>query len=59
YTLTRFYASNAVECTGADANGAALCADFCGLDSLAVNSPCCTSNDGTTAAACPNPSQND
>ena len=48
YTLTRYYASNDTTCTGDDDNGAALCADFCGIDSLAANASCCSS--GKTGA---------
>ena len=43
YTLTRYYTSPDTTCTGTNENGAFLCADFCGLDSLAVNTPCCNS----------------
>lgn len=43
YTLERYYANNATTCTGTDANGAALCADFCGIDSLDSGSSCCSS----------------
>ncbi|MDD7579098.1 MAG: prepilin-type N-terminal cleavage/methylation domain-containing protein [Elusimicrobia bacterium] len=46
YKLTRFYANNGTACTGAG-NGAALCADFCGIDTLSDNNFCC--NDGSTA----------
>lgn len=42
YTLTRYYANNATTCTGTDTNGKALCADFCGIDSL-TGSSCCSS----------------
>ena len=48
YTLERYYANNATTCTGTDANGAALCADFCGIDTLAAGSSCCSS--GATGA---------
>ena len=43
YTLERYYANNATTCTGQDANGAALCADFCGIDALGSGSSCCSS----------------
>ena len=46
YTLQRFYNSDKTMCQGSDDNGAALCADFCGIDSLA-KSKCCTSAGGT------------
>lgn len=52
YTLERYYANNATTCTGQDANGAALCADFCGIDELAANAPCCSSG---SSGACPAP----
>ncbi len=46
YNLTRHYASNLTQCNGTDANGKALCADFCGIDTP-VDS-CCS--DGSSAA---------
>ncbi len=52
YTLERYYANSATTCTGTDANGAALCADFCGIDTLAAGASCCSS--GSTGA-CPAP----
>ena len=48
YTLTRYYAGTDVSCTGTNADGAALCADFCGIDSLATSGTCC--NNGTSSA---------
>jgi len=45
YTLYRAYASNGTTCIGDNANGAALCADFCGIDSLGIGDACC--NDGS------------
>jgi prepilin-type N-terminal cleavage/methylation domain-containing protein len=45
YTLYRAYASNGTTCIGDNANGAALCADFCGIDSLGKDQACC--NDGS------------
>lgn len=42
YTLERYYANSATTCTGTDANGAALCADFCGIDELNAGSSCCS-----------------
>ena len=45
YTLYRAYASTGTTCIGANVNGAALCADFCGIDSLGKNEACC--NDGS------------
>ena len=48
YTLTRFYAGTNTTCTGNNANGAALCADFCGIDTLSSGQSCC--NSGVTGA---------
>lgn len=54
YTLERLYTGKGTTCTGDDANGAALCADFCGRDSLSSGSSCCSTgsagacNDATT-----------
>ena len=68
YKLTRYYASNGTSCEAVDSdeNGAALCADFCGIDSLDVAKACC--NDGATTdggvaadaltGACATPSAN-
>jgi len=50
YTLERFYGSNETSCTGSDDNGAALCADFCGVDYLAKDGVCCSNG---TSSACP------
>ena len=56
YELTRYYANNKTTCTGTDSNGAALCADFCGIEELSAGGSCCS--DGTNGA-CPRPSVND
>ena len=45
YTLYRAYASSGTTCVGTNNNGAALCADFCGVDSLNIGDACC--NDGS------------
>ena len=45
YVLSRYYANSGTSCRGVDANGKALCADFCGID--AYTKECCS--DGTTA----------
>ena len=45
YKLIRFYANNGTACTGSG-NGAALCADFCGIDTLTDGKYCCS--DGST-----------
>lgn len=64
YNLTRYYANRDTSCTGTDNNGAALCADFCGVDSLAANTACCSDGsqgaDATGAGkACGVPANND
>lgn len=41
YNLTRYYGGEGTTCIGTNDNGAALCADFCGIDYLAPNKPCC------------------
>ncbi len=55
YELSRYYASNNTTCTGKNADGAALCADFCGIDYLDANGSCCST--GVTGA-CAAPSAN-
>ena len=45
YTLQRFYNSDKTMCQGDDEDGAALCADFCGKDSMDVDK-CCTNAGG-------------
>lgn len=54
YTLTRYYASNDVTCTGNNPNGQSLCADFCGIDAPVAS--CCSNG---TSAACVAPVNND
>ena len=46
YDLVRYYASNGTACKGTNENGAALCADFCGIESLETGKYCC--NDGNS-----------
>ena len=53
YSLERFYTGKGTTCTGDGPNGKALCADFCGIDSLTGSSCCSTGasgacNDATT-----------
>ncbi|WP_432634064.1 type IV pilin protein [Candidatus Avelusimicrobium sp.] len=48
YSLERFYTGKGTTCTGTDTNGAALCADYCGIDTLAANASCCST--GSTGA---------
>ena len=51
YTLSRYYQSNKVTCTpGTSTEDAAICAEYCGLDS--TTGACC-SDGGTTACAAP------
>ena len=62
YNLTRYYANRDTSCTGTDDNGAALCADFCGVDSLTKDTPCCsngTSGIPDDGAPCGKPDTND
>ncbi len=56
YILRRYYASNLTSCEGKNDNGAALCADFCGIDSLAKDTPCCSNGQ---SSACDAPVAND
>lgn len=49
YKLTRFYASDLTQCDGTNANGQALCADFCGIDTPTAT--CCS--DGTSTTCTP------
>lgn len=44
YNLSRKYVSNKTTCTGTDAGGKELCADFCGVDAVDASGACC--NDG-------------
>ena len=57
YILRRYYASNLTSCQGSDQNGRALCADFCGIDSLASGAECCSN--GASTGGCPTPVTND
>lgn len=50
YTLKRYYAGTATECTGTNEEAQALCADFCGIDTPAAT--CCST--GITGT-CPKP----
>ncbi len=52
YTLSRYYQGVDTTCTGNNPDGAALCADFCGLDELASGSSCCSNG---SSSACPQP----
>ena len=45
YKLHRYYGGGGTTCVGTNDNGAALCADFCGVDSMQKGKACC--NDGT------------
>ena len=55
YNLTRYYANRDTSCTGTDANGAALCADFCGVDELTANTLCCSDGGKGADTACKAP----
>ena len=48
YTLTRYYASDLTQCDSSEPNGQALCADFCGRDT--VSATCCSDGNVTCAA---------
>ncbi len=49
YSLSRKYASDKTTCTAADANGATLCSDFCGIATpISASGSCC--NDGSSSA---------
>lgn len=57
YTLSRYYASNDTTCKGNNDNGALLCADFCGIDTLKKGESCCSDGRATTTG-CGTPSDN-
>ena len=49
YSLSRKYASDKTTCTAANANGATLCSDFCGIaNPISSTGSCC--NDGSSSA---------
>lgn len=48
YVLTRKYQSTHTTCTGTTEEDKALCADYCGTDTVSNTGACC--NDGTEAA---------
>ena len=48
YELVRYYASDLTQCNAEKANGQALCADFCGIDTPAAT--CCSDGNATCAA---------
>lgn len=48
YSLARFYTGKGTTCTGSDANGKALCADFCGIDTPV--SSCCSTGASSACA---------
>ena len=49
YNLVRYYASDLTTCNGGNANGQALCADFCGIDTPKAS--CCSDGTEDTCAA--------
>ncbi len=59
YTLERFYANTGTSCTGTDANGQALCADFCGIDAPQTTACCSDGSTSTTGSNCATPVAND
>ena len=48
YSLARFYTGKGTTCTSSDANGKALCADFCGIDTPV--SSCCSTGASSACA---------
>ena len=50
YSLTRYYSSTNTACTGYNLNGAAFCADACGVNHLDVGQTCCMNG---TVGNCP------
>ncbi len=53
YTLSRFYQDNRVTCDPQSDEDAAICAEYCGLDSLDKTGACCAGATGDAAkAAC-------
>ena len=51
YTLTRVYQDTRVSCTAETESDRSLCAEFCGVDSIAEGNSCC--NDGKDNGMCP------
>ena len=57
YTLSRYYGNTGTTCTAGDANGAGLCNDFCGVDTLTKSGDkCCANGTAGKDGACEAPS---
>ena len=60
YTLTRFYNGDGTQCEAGNANGAELCADFCGVEIASTDAQtgykCCSDgSEGDKQGACATP----
>ena len=59
YTLKRFYNGEGTLCTAGNANGAELCADFCGIEVASADAKadyvCCSDGNTSAAGACATP----
>lgn len=58
YSLKRFYGGQGTFCTAGNANGAELCADFCGVDMTgtpAAGYTCCSDGNLTATGECATP----
>lgn len=51
YELRRYYGGTATSCKALNANAQGLCADFCGVDTVALNATCCNTGDAGECAA--------
>lgn len=51
YTLSRYYKGQATTCKPSNANGASLCADFCGIDTLTSTGVCCNTGKSSACTA--------
>ena len=57
YTLSRYYGNTGTTCTAGDANGAGLCNDFCGVDTLTESGgKCCANGTAGKDGGCAAPS---
>ena len=55
YSLKRFYGGQGTLCVGANDNGKELCADFCGVDSAAGDTGCCSDGSAGATGECAAP----
>ena len=55
YSLKRFYGGQGTLCVGANDNGKELCADFCGIDSAAGDTGCCSDGNSGATGECTAP----